>query len=320
MSTPMPMRLIPTREFALYQLDRAGAQVAAACAEPFDPVRHSGYKYGSTAAADWFGRRLAAAFLARYPHTLAQPSVLIASSPYHRMPTAAAALARAFRAAFNAERTAAGGAGLTAAPLVQIERTSAAAGDYDLLSPESREQSAAAAGLSFGGLSHFDLRGAHLIVVDDLKATGAQQRALVRASRALPLGSRTFLYTAALDPVSRAGFEPGTEDRLDHARIRTLRDLAGLLRERVGDFAWNARTCTFLLAPQNRDALPEFLGRMPSRFVRELYCHSLNDGYALMNAYRRSHGLIALELHSRGLLATDDVPVVATASSRLLAA
>src|SRR5438445_10170573 len=99
MPMPTPTRLIPTREFALYRLDRTGSQLAANCPEPFDPVRHSGYKHGSTAAADWFGRRLAAAFLARYPHTMAQPRVLIASSPYHRVPTAAAALARAFRAA-----------------------------------------------------------------------------------------------------------------------------------------------------------------------------------------------------------------------------
>jgi hypothetical protein len=308
----MPMRLIPTREFALYQLDPAGAQTAAADPEPFDAERYSSYKYGSTAAAEWFAQRLAAAFLARNPHAMGLPRVLIASSPYHLVPAASAALARGFRTAFNAERTAA--TGLAAAPLVQIERMVTTTGDYGVLSAGAREECMAANALSFTRLNRHDLRGAHLIVVDDVKVTGAHQRCLIRASRELPLGSRTFLYTAAVSGAD-AGFDPAMEHRLNHARIKTLDDFAGMLRERVGDFAWNVRVCKFLLGPQNRDELPGFLGRTPGRFIRELYRHCLADGYASMTAYRDSFALITAELRRRDLGTTEDLRAI-TASPR----
>ena len=313
----MPMRLIPTREFALYQLDPSGAQSAAG-SEPFEAERYSSYKHGSTAAAEWFGQRLAAAYLARNPHAMGLPRVLIASSPYHLVPSASAALARGFRTAFNAERTAA--TGLAAAPLVQIEQMVTTTGDYSLLSAGAREECMAANSLSFAKLGRHDLRGAHLIVVDDAKMTGAHQRCLIRASRELPLGSRTFLYTAALSG-TQDGFDPAVEDRLNHARIKTLDDFAGMLRERVGDFAWNVRVCKFLLDQRNRGALPGFLGRMPGRFLRELYRHSLADGYASMTAYRDSFALVTAELGRRDLSTAEDLravpaPVPVAASAR----
>jgi hypothetical protein len=305
----MPMRQIPTREFALYQLDAAGAQVAAACPEPFDARRYSSYTYGSTAAAEWFGQRLAAAYLARVPHAMGLPRVLIAAAPYHRVPSAAAALARGFRTAFNAERTAA--TGLTAAPLVQIERQVTTTGDYAVLSAAAREEWMAANPLSFGRIDKPELRGAHLIVLDGAKITGAHQRHLIRSSADLALGSRTFLYAAEL--AERAGqFDPSVEDRLNHARICTLDDFSGMLRERVGDFAWNERVCKFLLSPQRRDELPLFLGRTPGRFIRELHRHSLADGYASMPAYRDSFSLITMELRRREMTAADDVRTLST--------
>jgi predicted amidophosphoribosyltransferase len=309
----MPMRLIPTREFALYQLDPAGTQTVAADPEPFDAERYSSYKHGSTAAAEWFAQRLAAAFLARNPQAMGFPRVLIASSPYHLVPAASAALARGFRTAFNAARTAA--TGLAAAPLVQIERMVTTTGDYAVLSAGAREECMAANSLSFSKLNRHELHGAHLIVVDDVKVTGAHQRCLIRASRELPLGSRTFLYTAAVSGAD-ASFDPAMEHRLNHARISTLEDFAAMLRERVGDFAWNVRVCKFLLGPQNRAELPGFLARMPGRFIRELYRHSLADGYASMTAYRDSFALITAELRRRDLGTSEELRAIPASPRR----
>ena len=311
----MPKRLIPTREFALFQLDSTGAQTSDPGPEPFDAERYSSYKHGSTAAAEWFAQRLATAFLARNPHAMGLPRVLIASSPYHLVPASSAALARGFRTAYNAERTAA--TGLAAAPLAQIERLVTTTGDYAALSAGAREECMAANALSFAKLGRHDLRGTHLIVVDDVKVTGAHQRCLARAARELPLGSLTFLYAAEVTGAT-SGFDPTVEDRLNHARINTLDDFAGMLRERVGDFAWNVRVCKFLLGQRNRDELPAFLARMPGRFLRELYRHGLADGYASMTAYRDSFTLVTVELRRRDLGTTEELRVAVPVLPRRL--
>jgi PRTase ComF-like len=80
---------------------------------PFDAALYSRYKYGSIVAAGWFARALGQAFLDRYPRLAHQPRLLMASSPYRRVPTAANALAVRFAAVLNAGRA---GRGLPPAP------------------------------------------------------------------------------------------------------------------------------------------------------------------------------------------------------------
>jgi hypothetical protein len=286
----------PIYEFALYRWDQGGSTVGPGIPGPFDAARYSKYKYGSTVAADWFARMLGPAFLDRYPGLAQLPRLLIASSPYHHVPTAANALAVRFATVLNAARA---GRGLPPVPLVQIERMAASAGDYGTLPAEARARLMAANALSFDRLRPY-ADGAHLIVVDDVKVTGAHQRCLTRASETLPLGSRTFLHIAAFDGAGAERLDPALEDRLNHAVISTLDDLASLARD--SDFTWNVRVCKFLLGPANRGQLPSFLIRMADRFVRELRHNSLIDGYARMDAYRESHAIVQRELRRRDRL------------------
>jgi PRTase ComF-like len=286
----------PVYELALYRLDHGGSAGGTAIPRPFDAALYSRYKYGSAVAADSFARALGHAFLDRYGRLAHQPRLLIASSPYRRVPTAANALAVRFAAVLNDARA---GRGVPPAPLVHIERIAASSGDYGRLSAEARTRLMAANTLSFDRLRpHAD--GAHLIVVDDVKVTGAHQRCLTRASETLPLGSRTFAHIAAFDGAGTERPDPALEDSLNHAAISTLDDLAGLVGD--SDFTWNVRVCKFLLSPANRDDLPSFLTRMTDPFVRELRHNSLIDGYARMTAYRESHAIVARELRRRGPL------------------
>jgi hypothetical protein len=283
----------PIDEFALYRLDQGGSAGGTAIPWPFDAALYSRYKYGSTAAAGWFARALGQVFLDRYPRLAHQPRLLIASSPYRRVPTAANMLAIRFATVLNAARA---GHGLSPAPLVHIERMAASSGDYGTLSAEARTRLMAANALSFDRLRPYG-DGAHLIVVDDVKVTGAHQRCLTCASKTLPFGSRMFVHIASFDG---AGADPALEDRLNHAVISTLDDLAGIVRD--SDFTWNVRVCKFLLGPANRGDLPSFLIEMTDRFVRELRHNSLIDGYARMDAYRESHAIVQRELRRRDRL------------------
>lgn len=228
--------LIPAREFALYSLNGPNLVADEFCSLPFSFVRYSRYKYGSVAATDTFARALGTAFGERHPELARAPRLLMASSPYTYVPTAATTLARRMQPVLNAARAR---YGLPPAPLVQVDRISTSAGDYGTLSAQARDRHMAANGLSFRRFRPEQVRDAHLLVVDDVRVTGAHQRCLMRASQELPLVTRNFLDIASFPSPASGYFDPTQEDALNHAAIKTLDDLAGIVE--AGDFAWNVR-------------------------------------------------------------------------------
>ena len=286
--------VIPTDEFALYSLGGQSPAARGNCRPAFSPARYSRYKYGSVAAAETFARALGAAFCEAHPELVLAPRLLMASSPYAHVPAAATTLARGLRPVLNAVRAV---NGLAQVPLLRVDRASTSAGDYGTLSAQARDLHMAANVLSFGRFQAEQVRGAHLLVVDDVRVTGAHQRCLMRASEALPLAARTFLYIAAFPGQLGRCFDPAQEDALNHAAVKTLDDVAGIVE--AGDFAWNVRVCKFTLSPANHGELPPFLRRMPSWFIRDLHRNSCRDGYARMAPYAPSHALVRAELRAR---------------------
>ena len=286
-----------TCEFALYSLS-GPAQPAAGANEAgplsFSPARYSKYKYGSVTEADTFARALVAAFGEHHPGLARAPRLLMTSSPYTCVPTAATTLARRMRPALNEARAR---YGLSPVPLLQVDRIGTSAGDYGTLSAAARDRRMAASTLSFRRFRPDQVRDAHLLVIDDVRVTGAHQRCLMRASEELPLRSLAFLYIASFSGQAGGNLDPTLEDALNHAAVTTLDDLAQIVE--AGDFAWNVRVCKFVLSPVNYHDLPRFLGRMPGWFVRDLHRNSSQDGYAAMDLYAPSHTVVSAELASR---------------------
>jgi hypothetical protein len=292
-SVPGPACLTPAHEFSLYHLDGPDAAVAMNSSPPFSATQYSRYKYGSVAAAEAFARALGEAFCECRPQLVRVPRLLMTSSPYTYVPTAATALARSLQPVLNAARAR---AGLPPARFVQVDRIGTSAGDYGTLSAAARDRRMAANVLSFRRFPPDQVRGAHLLVVDDVRVTGAHQRCVMRASEDMPFLARTFLYIACFRPAS-SRFDPTQEDALNHAAVRTLGDLAGIVAG--GDFSWNVRVCKFVLDQTNRPGLPCFLGKMPDWFVRDLHRNSCRDGYARMARYAPSHEVVRAELARR---------------------
>jgi hypothetical protein len=292
-SVPGRARLIPAHEFSLYSLDGPDAAAAMSSSPPFSATQYSRYKYGSVAAAEAFACALGEAFRECRPDLVRAPRLLITSSPYTYVPTAATTLARSLQPVLNAARAR---VGLPPAPFVQIDRIVTSAGDYGTLSAQARDRRMAANVLSFRRFPPDRVRGAHLLVVDDVRVTGAHQRCVMRASEDLPFLARTFLYIAWFRPAS-SRFDPAQENVLNHAAVRTLSDLAGIVTG--GDFSGNVRVCKFILNQANRPGLPRFLGEMPGWFVRDLHRNSCRDGYARMAAYAPSHEVVRAELARR---------------------
>jgi hypothetical protein len=286
--------VIPTREFALYALGGPSPAANGSCRPPFSPARYSRYKYGSVAAAETFARALGAAFCEAHRELALAPRLLMASSPYAHVPAAATALARGLQPVLNAARAA---NRLDPVPLLRVDRIAASAGDYGTLSAQARDLHMAANVLSFRRFPPEQVRGAHLLVVDDVRVTGAHQRCLMRASEAMPFAARTFLYIAAFPGQPGGCFDPAQEDALNHAAVKTLDQLAEIVE--AEDFTWNVRVCKFTLSPANRGELPRFLRRMPDWFIRDLYRNSCRDGYARMAPYAPGHALVRAELSVR---------------------
>jgi hypothetical protein len=285
--------LIPTGEFALYSLGES-SPAAWTCPLPFSPTHYSRYKYGSVTAAEAFARALGAAFAERHPDIARAPRLLMTSSPYTYVPTAATTLARRLQPVLNAARAC---HGLPRAPLIQVDRVSPSAGDYGTLSAQARDRRMAANALSFRRFQPSQVRDAHLLIIDDVQVTGAHQRCLIRTSEKLPLAARTFLYIASFGSPADGCFDPTQEDALNHAAVSSLDDLAGIVE--AGDFAWNVRVCKFVLDPAARGDLPRFLARMPGWFVEDLYRNSCLDGYSRMGHYAPSHAAVRAELAKR---------------------
>jgi hypothetical protein len=286
--------IIPTHEFARYSLGAPSPVANGGCRTPFSPALYSRYKYGSVVAAETFARELGAAFFAAHPEIALAPRLLMTSSPYAHVPAAATTLARALRPVLDAARTA---HGLAPVRLLRVDRISTSAGDYGTLSAQARDQHMAANVLSFRRFRPALVRGAHLLVVDDVRVTGAHQRCVMRASESLPLAARTFLYIAAFPGELSGCPDPAQEDALNHVAVKSLDDLAAIVE--AGDFAWNVRVCKFILSPANHDGLASFLRRMPDWFIGDLHRNSRLDGYSRMTLYAPGYALARAELSAR---------------------
>jgi hypothetical protein len=285
---------IPTCELELYWLNETGVPVRSASAYPFTAADYSRYKHGATACGAVFATALADAFQRAHPHIADASQLLIASAPYKHVPTASHALARAFACDLNQRRFS---RNVPSARLIKIGRLHLSPDDYGQFSIEQRRVLMRTNPLT---LDTTPFQDAHLVVIDDLKVTGAHQDCLVDATDGLPLLSRTFLYIARLLSPP-AALDPTVEDRLNHAFVKKLADIIAIVRS--PDFAWNARLCRFLLSARNRAELPAFLMQMPGRFLLDLSEKSCGDGYDLMEAYRKSYVILQMALQQRGLLA-----------------
>jgi hypothetical protein len=287
---------IPTSELELYWLNEAGVPVNAVPPCPFLAPEYSRYKHGATAPAAAFAAALEDAFQGAYPHLAGAARLLIASSPYKYVPTAAHALACIFAHRLNQRRNF---QDLPPARLIKIGRLQPSPGDYGQFSIEQRRALMRANSLS---VDRTLLQDSHLVIIDDIKVTGAHQECLMDATSRLPLLSRTFLHIAKFFIPFPAVVDPMIEDQLNHAHAKKLADLLEIIRS--GDFAWNARLCRFLLSARNRAELSGFLTHVPDHFLFDLSQKSSGDGYDLMDAYRESYMIVQMTWRQRCLLAT----------------
>lgn len=311
-------REIPRQRFALHEIDVQalddGPLDAEAVRDPrrcrivtrnpdhgeFDEKDYSRMKYGCGTVAATLGARLVDAYIREHLEELSviDPSdVVVTSSAYKVAPTASHAVMHAALARLN-EFFLSLGKG-PAHPL-QISRLTLAQGDYGTLTQEQREERMRANRL-YADASQ--VRGKHVIVVDDACITGAHERNVMELLSPHAPASIRFLYLAEFADAAGGKFSK-VEDRINHADVSSPQAVAELMLRH--DFILNDRVCKFFLSrrvplDELQTVLEDIIDHGGGSRVSLLQRYCLGNGYAVMPEYAERYRIIEAALQARGL-------------------
>ncbi len=144
------------------------------------------------------------------------------------------------------------------------------------------------------------LRGARLVVVDDIRVTGAtEDKFLELLYRVKGLGSLTVVYLCDVDPaVAKA--DPAIEGRLNHHKVKTLDDVAAIVA--TDEFRWNIRVAKYVLEQRDVKDFGAFIRGLKSSLLLELYRFVVLNDYHFERKYKRRIQIIRSAVEVRGLV------------------
>jgi adenine/guanine phosphoribosyltransferase-like PRPP-binding protein len=237
---------------------------------------YSRFKHGDGKVAEAFGAALARLWLARRPaaggragtgRTAPRP-IVVTSAGYDVAPPAAWSLVEPFVRELRA-------AGVDV-ETASIHRDKPSASDYAALGRGARSQAIAARDLTVPPA----VRGAEVVVLDDVRVTGTHERAMTRALRRAGASRVQHLYVAR---VRGRREDPTIESDLNRAEIRTMADLLALASAPA--YLPNARVARWVLALPD-DELDEFVAVAPPELLDWLARVACVDGVARLPRYR----------------------------------
>ncbi len=144
------------------------------------------------------------------------------------------------------------------------------------------------------------LRGAHLIIVDDIRVTGAtQDKFLQLLYRVEGLRSLTVVFLCNVDPaVAKA--DPAVEGRLNQHTVKTLDDVAAIVA--TGEFRWNIRVVKFVLEQRDVKDFSAFIRGLNNGLLLTLYKSVVFNDYHFERKYKRRIQIIRSAIDSRGII------------------
>lgn len=235
--------------------------------DAFDAAQYSRFKYGSLIAAKQFGVALADGFVKQVLHAnpqLLQAGWLLSSSAYKNIPTAAHAATQ-----FFAERL--GTLGYAAPTAARLMRQRIFEGEYEKLRYGARRVVLKNSGIT---LQANNPAGRTLVVVDDIRVTGAHESCILNLAKDSGLAAVCFVYIVNVDAHK---LDPTLEHRLNSAAIDTLPKLRELVQTEA--VAINARLCKRLLLWQTPQELFRFAQTLPPAFVGKVAQAVQLEGY-----------------------------------------
>lgn len=264
---------------ALMDLTVVDGEVLCKDGQPFDRVAYSRFKYGLLPPASRYGAGLAALIVEELFELAGDDPIIIVSAPYKYLPTASHAIAHSLLQELSHCAVLDG-----REPPVLLPLHKARTGDasYAKSSQADRLKTVANLGL------HIDescVPGSHVLVVDDIRITGAAQQATAGYLEPLMPASIWYLHAARL-PQDIGTAHPGLEDQLNQTVNHTL--VHFLHQVAAGQFQLNTRVLRFILETQDTGYLCSFLEAAPLSLLEEIHQAGVGSGSEYYQRHRRS--------------------------------
>lgn len=267
--------------------------VAAHQGQRFDLSAYSRMKYGSQTHARNYGYQLAIDLLTEVPEIVLSSAPLRALITYKSVPSAAATITRAAVARLTQARY---DAGLDTVELVHVETGKVLGRDYSSLDEEGRARYIAETGYN---LREKDIWGANVLIIDDIRNTGAAEGLVRRLLAGKNYLNTIFAYLAIMNEES-AKRDPEVERRINTA---TTKDLDGLLDIIENDgMTLTIRTMKMVLGESDHKKLSQFLHKLPEHLLCEIYAGTLGSGHEFVSHYRHGFAMLQHVARQRGCL------------------
>jgi hypothetical protein len=140
------------------------------------------------------------------------------------------------------------------------------------------------------------VRGAVVLVVDDIRITGSAERATAAYLETLAPHSLWYLHAARLDNAVACS-HPGLEDELNQSVPHTLMGIIHDVRE--GNFQLNTRVLRLILETDNKEDYSFFLEVAPLLLLAEMHNAAIGSGLHYVKQYRAAIDGISDELARR---------------------
>lgn len=283
-------RPVAFASFGLRTITKQGAEFVYEDGSPFNAVKYSRFKYGDTDVAKAYGQEMAVRLESHVLEAaeLNREPVVITASAYKMLPTAARSVAQVLydRLHETGYKVDAG----------RIHRLNLTNGDYAAMTAKERESAMRQNGIHIDE-EHFVKR--HVIVVDDIKITGAHERSIREMFEGRDILSLTHIYVVQMDPRLVAD-DPAAEDALNRSWVNGLDQLTELIMDDPRAYLFNARTVKLILSAPYANLDP-FLRMLANEHIRKLYDGAKGDGYDLMSPYVTGFACLEAEVRTRGI-------------------
>jgi hypothetical protein len=259
--------------FSLYQLSPTSSGYYDQDRHLFDARRYSQFKYGCHVSARIYADKITERLLRDYAHWRNE-QVIVCASAYKVAPTAAEAIALLVYESLQYYF-----------PLLQkvkIGRETVFANDYGAIPAADRFSLMNRNTLTIDG--HV-FRHKKLILVDDLRVTGAHERKLTDTIAGL-VDEVVFAYVGSL----QGDFPPSVEFDINNTAVTSVNDIRTIIEK--GLFHVNARVCKYVLSYQNLGELRSFFLEIPSAVLTRLDECICGDGYHVMPEYESNYLLL----------------------------
>jgi len=291
---------MPSRETirkSLYQVTPdAGGKLFTQAGNEFDSVAYSRSKYGDVNVAREYGFALAYQAAAQSPELVfSEESVFVTSSAFKSNPTSSNNIAQGFFDAVNYFRYL---NGQDPTDKIKIVRPTVIEGDFGEQSKEDRDASLREEPFY---VDKALVEGSHLIVIDDVVITGANEKKIEDTVDPLGLLSLYFFYAVEMD-AEAAKKDPSIENRMNHGLVNNLTHL-GQIIDAQKHYAMLQRVTKSILRPTNSpEDIHKFLQSRDNEFLYGLYTSAINDGLGNKQAFQPSLEIVEGALQERGQL------------------